>query len=195
MPGGLAVFDFDGDGFGLFSLTAVTCRPGGRHSPFKRTGYSGTRANAVEDVTSKSGLSGTEYSFGAAVGDYDRDGRPDLLVSHLHGVTLYRNRGGGSFEDVTKPRGIDNKLRWSVGAAWFDFNDDGHLDLYVVNYVGWEPKAEPECRVAGRIDFATPGTINLGPAHCFGIMEMAHSQTSAMLRELEDIPGKVWLPS
>lgn len=78
-----------------------------------------------EDVTEKSGLAGKDYALAASVADYGGDGRPDLLVSHLHGVTLYRNRGGGVLEDVTKRAGIDDQGRWSVGAAAYVFAAGG----------------------------------------------------------------------
>lgn len=94
MPGGIAVFDYDGDG-----LLDLFFPNGGELPSGKKTGAAqhnrllrNRGRMQFEDVTLKSGLSGTEYSFGAAVGDFDGDGLPDLLVSRLHGVTLYRNQ-------------------------------------------------------------------------------------------------------
>lgn len=158
MPGGIALFDFDGDGLIDIFLpnggdlpSGLKRRPAQNDRLFRNLGQM-----QFEDVTLKSGLAGKHYAFGASVADYDRDGRPDLLVSHLHGVTLYHNEGGGAFKDVTKDSGINNKGRWSVGAAWFDYDGDGDSDLYVTNYVRWDAATEPECRTAGRIDFCHP---------------------------------------
>jgi hypothetical protein len=158
MPGGIAAFDYDGDGLvDLFFPNGGALPSGKKTDATHRNLLLRNRGRMqFQDVTAMSGLSGSDYSFAAAVGDYDGDGRPDLLVCHLRGVTLYRNRGDGTFEDVTLRAGIDNKGRWSVGAAWFDYDGDGDLDLYVVNYVQWDPAKERECRVAGRIDFCHP---------------------------------------
>jgi hypothetical protein len=107
------------------------------------------------DHTAAAGLKGSGYSFGAAAGDYNADGRPDLLVAGLRQVTLYRNEGG-RFLDVTKAAGLDNRGRWSAGAAWLDIENDGDLDLFVVNYVKWEPSEEKTCLVNGKPDFCHP---------------------------------------
>ena len=72
-------------------------------------------------------------------------GRTDLLVTGVNGVTLYRNRGDGKFDDVTERAGFGKVDRWSVAAGWFDFDNDGHLDLFVVRYVVWDPARETEC--------------------------------------------------
>lgn len=169
MPGGIAISDFDGDGLPDIFLpnggdlpSGLKTQPGHSDRLFRNRGRM-----QFEDVTAASGLVGRHYAFGAAVADYDRDGHPDLLVSHLHGVTLYRNKGGAVFEDVTKQSGVDNHGRWSIGAAWFDCDNDGDADLYITNYVRWNAAAEPECRTAGRIDFCHPRFYEPQPGALF----------------------------
>jgi hypothetical protein len=151
MGGGVAAFDFDGDGKtdifftnGAAMPSLIKDSPRYRNRLFRNLG--GLR---FEDVTQKSGLEGAGYSIGAAVGDFDNDGHPDLFVTGVRRNTLFRNRGNGAFEDITAKSGIGSD-EWSVGAAWLDFDNDGLLDLFVVNYVDWRPELNPFCGDAGR---------------------------------------------
>src|SRR5258708_34107867 len=82
--------------------------------------------------------------MGAGVADYDNDGHPDLFVAGVGRNILYRNRGDGTFEDVTAKAGIHGEP-WSVAAGGFDYDGDGRLDLFVVNYVAWDPAQEQVC--------------------------------------------------
>jgi enediyne biosynthesis protein E4 len=84
-----------------------------------------------------------EWGFGVAVGDYDNDGDPDLYVTNLGPNVLYRNKGDGTFENVTQKAGVGDGDRWSSSAAFFDMDDDGDLDLYVANYMVCTPSAVP----------------------------------------------------
>jgi hypothetical protein len=148
------VFDYDGDGKLDLFFPNGGALPNGSKVPNKLLRNLG--GMKFEDVTERAGLGGRDYDIGAAVGDYDNDGRPDLLVCGLHGLTLYRNQGDGSFLDVTKRAGLDNQGRWAVGAVWFDMDNDGKLDLFVVNYVRWDPASEHQCLVNGKPDFCHP---------------------------------------
>ena len=158
MPGGLAVLDYDGDGLlDLFFTNGGVLPSGHKTRPehanrlFRNLG--GLR---FEDVTRRAGLGGTDYSFGVTAADYDGDGRTDLLVAGLHGVTLYRNRGDGTFADTTAQAGLALVKQWSVAAAWFDKDNDGDLDLLIVHYVDWDPLTERECLIDGKPDFCHP---------------------------------------
>ncbi len=153
-PGGIAVFDFDNDGKPDLFFPNGGVLPAGKKASNRLLRNSG--GLRFDDATARAGLAGSDYDFAAAAGDFDGDGRVDLLVCGLHGVTLYRNRGDGTFADVTKKAGIDNKQRWSVGAAWFDMENDGDLDLFIVNYVRWDPASERECIVNAQPDYCHP---------------------------------------
>lgn len=169
MPGGVAVFDADNDGQLDLYFPNGAPLPGGRKTlPAHANRFFRNRgAMRFEDRTTASGLSGTGYDFAAAAGDFDRDGQVDLLVSGLRGVTLYRNRGQGVFEDVTARSKLDNHGRWSVGAAWLDIDNDGDLDLFVVNYVQWDPATEKPCLVDGQPDFCHPRAYQPQPNALF----------------------------
>lgn len=165
MPGGIAVFDYDGDGkLDLFFPNGGSLS-GGKKAPNRLFRNLGNMK--FEDVTDRAGLGGKDYDFGVAAGDYDNDGRLDLLVCGLHGIRLYRNQPDGSFADVTEQSKLNNLGRWSVGAAWFDMDNDGDLDLFVVNYVRWDPATERECLVDGKPDFCHPRYYDAQPNALF----------------------------
>lgn len=150
MTGGLAIFDFDNDG--LRDLFFVN---GARIPELKKEDaswwnrlYRNKGGWVFEDVTERAGLQGSGYGMGAAAADYDGDGAVDLFVTGVRGNTLYRNNGDGRFEDVTAKVGLQpapGTERWAVSAGWFDYDRDGDLDLFIANYVHWNPATEPSC--------------------------------------------------
>ena len=146
MAGGLAVFDYDGDGRPDIFFTGGAAIPSMRKNDprfFNRLFHNEGKMQ-FRDVTDEAGVAGDGYSMGAAVADFDNDGRPDLFVSGVYHNTLYRNLGNGRFQDVTARSGIHSD-EWSVAAGWFDFDNDGLLDLIVVNYGAWDPANEHYC--------------------------------------------------
>ena len=114
------------------------------------------------DVTESAGLAGAGFDIGAAVGDYDNDGYPDLFVAGVHRNTLYHNNRDGTFTDVTEKAGISNRPdpkygpMWAVTGVWMDANNDGLLDLFVVNYLQWDYATEPLCEYKGAADYCSP---------------------------------------
>ncbi len=150
MTGGVALFDFDNDG--LLDLYFVNGAPIGtlrKDGPkWANRLYRNLGDFRFQDVTDAAGISGQGYDMGVAAGDYDGDGFLDLFVTGVRGNTLYRNRGDGTFQDRTVAAGLAAKAgeeQWAVSAGWLDYDGDDDLDLFVVNYVQWDPAAEPVC--------------------------------------------------
>lgn len=135
---GGAFIDFDGDG--LLDVLLLNGRqlPGGTPvKDFSLKLYRNEGHGRFRDVSQGSGLDGKPmYAMGVAVGDFDNDGRDDIYITGaLDPSRLYRNMGGGKFQDVTRAAGVSNKGRWGTSAAWVDYDRDGRLDLFVCNYV------------------------------------------------------------
>ena len=151
MAGGLAVFDYDGDGLpDIFFTNGADLPSLAKRGPEQWNRLFRNRGDLTfVDVTERAGVAGEGYSTGAAAADYDNDGHIDLFVAGINGNRLYRNRGDGTFADVTASSGIKT-FTWSVAAGWFDYDNDGRLDLFVVNYVDWTPQRNKFCGDQGR---------------------------------------------
>ncbi len=151
MAGGLAIFDYDGDGRPDIFFTNGAEVPSLKKTSSKYWNrlFHNEGGMKFRDVTEQAGLAGIGYDMGAAVGDYDNDGHADLFVAGVNGSTLYHNLGNGHFEDVTSKAGIKN-LGWAVAAGWFDFDRDGKLDLWVVHYTKWQLPDDRFCGDSNR---------------------------------------------
>jgi enediyne biosynthesis protein E4 len=146
MAGGLAVFDYDGDGKpDIFFTNGADLPSVEKTGPqFWNRLYHNEGNMKFRDVTEQAGVIGTGYSMGAAAADYDNDGRPDLFVAGVNRNILYHNLGNGKFEDVTAKAGIKSG-EWAVAAGWFDYNNDGLLDLWIVHYARWSVTNDRYC--------------------------------------------------
>ena len=151
MPGGIAVFDYDGDGRPDIYFTNGAEIPSLEKSAPKYWNrlFHNEGNWRFHDVTEQAGVAGAGYSMGAAAADYDNDGRPDLFVAGVNRNILYHNLGDGKFEDVTQKAGIRSG-EWAVAAGWFDYDRDGRLDLWVVHYARWSPAYDRYCGDASR---------------------------------------------
>jgi hypothetical protein len=163
MVAGIALFDYDNDGkLDVFLTNGAKMTELDKTEPvFWNRLYHNLGDWKFEDVTEKAGLKGHGYDNGVATGDFDNDGFTDLFVAGLKENVLYRNKGDGTFEDVTVKAGLkkpdpDYGTLWSVAAAFFDYDKDGDLDLFVSNYVIWDPKTEPLCGPTGMHDYCHP---------------------------------------
>ena len=152
MVAGVALLDYDGDGYlDIYLVNGAAIPSLKKESPaYWNRLYRNNHDGTFTDVTERAGVAGAGYGMGVAVGDYDNDGRPDLFLANVTANQLLHNNGDGTFTDVTAKAGLpgaqmNGKKMWSVGAGWFDYNNDGKLDLFVVNYCVWEVNKDPYC--------------------------------------------------
>ena len=148
MGAGVGWIDYDQDGFlDAFFVNSGATPHFKPPAPPQPALYRNNGDGSFSDVTGKAGLSVGPglFFFGAAVGDYDNDGYPDLYVSGYRRSLLYHNTGRGSFEDVTDKAGVADPGAWATAAGWFDYDRDGRLDLLVTNYVHYDVERNVVC--------------------------------------------------
>jgi hypothetical protein len=154
---GCAFLDYDNDGWLDVLLVNGQDWPG---HPRRKAGlqlYRNNRNGTFSDVTRAAGLDFSFYGLGVAVADFNNDGFPDLYLTGVGQNRLLRNTGRGSFVDVTAAAGLGNRTGFSTSAVWFDYDRDGHLDLFVCNYVRWSPEADVFCSLDGKTkSYCTP---------------------------------------
>ena len=151
LGGGVGLFDYDRDGrpdlwcVGGGQFSGQTSDPTGLPCALFRN-----RGTRFDPVTVAAGINApNHYQHGVAAADFDHDGLVDALVTGFGGLQLWHNLGDGTFEDVTATTGLNADTRWSSSAAWGDFSQDGHLDLYVTHYVNWSKANDPPCYTHG----------------------------------------------
>ena len=172
MAGGVAVFDYNNDGLLDIFFTNGADIPSleKNNSTYYNRLFRNNGDGTFTDVTEKAGLQGSGYSMGVAAGDYDNDGLVDLYIAGVNRNQLFHNNGDGTFTDVTVKAGVGGKVpglgkAWAVTAGWFDYNNDGLLDLLVVNYLDYDIKTAALCHVEGVPTYCAPnkfrGTPNI----------------------------------
>jgi enediyne biosynthesis protein E4 len=142
---GCAFFDYDNDGWmDIYLVNSGACDFYSPPSPLRNALYRNNRDGTFTDVTQQVGVAGNAYGMGVAVGDYDRDGLPDLYVTQYPRSILYHNNGDGTFRDVTAQAGVAAP-GWGTSAVWFDYDNDGHLDLFVCRFVDFSESKNIFC--------------------------------------------------
>ncbi|MFL6415836.1 MAG: CRTAC1 family protein [Bryobacteraceae bacterium] len=166
MTGGVAVFDYDSDGWPDVFLVNGARIHGGQtdgEEPYKSAPvfwnrlYRNNHNGTFTDVTEKAGVRGTGFGMGAAVGDFDNDGFEDLLVTNYGSVILYHNNGNGTFTDVTETAHLRTE-GWMSSAGFFDYDNDGKLDLLICRYLDWSFSKNTYCgsRIEGGRSYCHP---------------------------------------
>jgi len=152
MLGGVAALDYNNDGcMDLYFTNGATIPELRKTGPeFWNRLYRNNCDGTFTDVTAEAGVAGEGYSMAVATADFDNDGLCDIFVAGVNRNILYRNLGNGRFADVTAKAGlsgVDPKhgKMWAISAGWFDYDNDGWLDLFISNYVAWDPATEPAC--------------------------------------------------
>ncbi len=170
MMGGVAVFDYNNDGLlDIFFTNGAAIPSLEKNDPaYDNRLFRNNGDGTFTDVTESAGLRGAGYSMGVAAGDYDNDGYVDLYVAGVNRNQLFHNNGNGSFTDVTEKSGTAGTVpklgkAWGVAAGWFDYNNDGLLDLLVINYLNYDIKTARQCPVEDVPAYCSPNEFQGTP--------------------------------
>ncbi|MGC2639338.1 MAG: CRTAC1 family protein [Acidobacteriaceae bacterium] len=172
MAGGVALFDYNNDGMlDIFFTNGAAIPSLEKSSPaYSNRLFRNNGDGTFSDVTERAGVKGLGYSMGVAAADYDNDGFADLYVSGVNDNQLLHNNGNGTFTDVTAHAGVTGMVpklgkAWAVTAGWFDYNNDGLLDLLVINYLNYDIATAIHCATEGNPTYCSPveflGTPNI----------------------------------
>ncbi len=142
---GCAFLDYDNDGWmDIYLVNSGPCDFWKPSKPIRNALYKNNRNGTFTDVTEKAGVPGGTFGMGVAVGDFDNDGWPDMLVTAYGKCILYKNNHDGTFTDITEKAGVATP-GWTTSAVWFDYNNDGKLDLFLCSFVDYSASHKFEC--------------------------------------------------
>jgi hypothetical protein len=186
---GCAFIDYDNDGW-MDLLVLSGTRLSGAPSGAGNRLYKNNRDGTFRDVTAKAGLARTGWASGVTIGDYNNDGFPDIFMTYYGHNVLYRNNGNGTFSDVTESSGLNQPtIRYGSGCTWLDYDRDGHLDLFVANYLNTtieklpKPGANAECNWKG-----VP--VNCGPRGLpFGSVQLFRNNGNGTFTDVSEKSG------
>jgi len=196
MCGGVALFDYNNDGrMDIFFTNGAQLPEMKKTNPSYYNCLLKQRADGTfEDVTAAAGLTGEnlDFNFGVAVGDYDNDGYEDLFICSAGRNALYHNNGNGTFTDVTAASGIGGKPAdtLSVVAAWFDYDNDGLLDLIVDNYTFWTPQTDIRCTMGSKEYYCDPRRYKSVPPRLYHNLGFGKYAAVTEKSGLAKSPGK-----
>ncbi len=166
---GCAFLDYDNDGWmDIYVVNSGKCDFFAPNPPLRNALYKNNRDGTFTDVTEKAGVAAGGYGQGVAVGDYDRDGFPDLYITQYGKSILYHNNGDGTFTDVTEKAGVAAP-GWSSSAVWFDYDNDGRLDLFVGRFADFSKELNKPCGIHqdGRLHYCIPKVYSPMPSWLF----------------------------
>ena len=195
---GCAFLDYDNDGWmDIYLVNSGPCDFFTPSKPLRNALYRNNRDGTFLDVTEKAGVAGGGYGMGVAVGDYNRDGFPDLFVTQYGRSILYRNNGDGTFTDVTEKAGVAAP-GWSSSAVWFDYDNDGKLDLFVCRFVDFDKSKHHRCNaanvpaLAGQAEYCYPRVYAPMPSRLFHNNGDGTFTDVSQQMGIADNPGKGW---
>jgi|CZKL01.1.fsa_nt_gi hypothetical protein len=170
MLGGVAVFDYNNDGLlDIFFTNGASIPSLEKSDPsFWNRLYRNNGDGTFTDVTEQAGVKGVGYSMGVAAGDYDNDGFVDLYIAGVNRNQLLHNNGNGTFTDVTEKAGVAGTVPsyrkpWAVAAGWFDYNNDGRLDLLVIDYLDYDIENCKLCSINSVRTYCSPSNFKGTP--------------------------------
>ncbi len=190
--GGAVFGDFDADGLLdlLFINGGETPRgkaPGGvRHALYRNSGN-----QRFTDVTARAGIvTHGLFGMGASAADYDNDGHLDLYISGYPRGALFHNNGDGAFTDVTARAGVGNQGEWGTSAAWFDYDNDGHLDLFIANYAGFSFADPLRCQFDGKPVYCAQTAYQGRPSRLYRNLGDGRFEDSSAASGIHALPGR-----
>ena len=191
---GCAFLDYDNDGWmDIYLVNSGKCDFYAPNPPLRNALYRNNRDGTFTDVTEKAGVAAGGYGQGVAVGDYDRDGFPDLYVTQYGHSILYHNNGDGTFTDVTAKAGVAAP-GWASSAVWFDYNNDGLLDLFVGQFVRFSKEENKPCGIHddGRHHYCIPQIYQPMPSWLFRNNGDGTFTDVSKVSGIADHLGKAW---